>query len=660
MYVAVSLPIALNKSFDYAVPPQLEAAVKPGLRVKVPFGAAFQTGCITELNTKPNLPKNIKIKEIAEILDDKVYFGPDLFPLAKFIETAYANTLGETLGVLLPSFINKKLLDTHAPPKQGALPLFYPAGPLTAGQKNAAQIVKNNQITLFEGDAFTGKTEAALNLAYDAVSAGGQVLILVPDIISSAELIEAAQKKFGAGNIHMWHSKVLLSRRKQSAAEIITGRPCIVIGTRSACLLPFVNLKLSLIFREEDEAYKQEESKPYYHSREVLTLRAGLTNSKLVLISQTPSLETLLAVKENKIKVAAFTEKIKGFDNAAQVIITQKSGAQSKLVSDELYAALRENLLNAKQSLVIINRLGYGGAWACLNCRALAKCKKCGAVLSRAQINGADVLVCKKCRAKESPDQICPACKNEIFRQHGAGGTQAAAEEMQKLFPSARVLRLDSQTLAAKDGQGNFVSQALAEGGVDIVVGTIMALRAGLLKSKISLITLLDADTQLNNSAGFRTAERFAQMLFNLKGRLSKERGGKFIIQITDKDIFDFNMLRQNAYAQFADLELEFRKEFSFPPYTKIVKILMTSKSKKDLNAYSQIVINAINTAYGAYMRLEGPVQAGAQADKNRQQYLLVKSLDDNMLKSFIKTLAETKPPKKLALKIIADPYNFI
>lgn len=659
MNVSVCLPIALHKSFDYAVPENLISVVKEGLRVKVPFGKAVQTGFIVELNTTPNLPKNIKLKEIAEVLDDKVYYGQELFPLAEFIQQEYANTLGETLEVLLPSFINKKLIDSYKPLPPADLPLFYAAGALTNSQKDAITSAEVNQYNLFYGDTFTGKTEAVLNITHKTLSQGGQVLILVPDIISSAELIETVQKKFGTNHIHMWHSKVPLSKRKLAAADILTGKPSILIGTRSACLLPFKNLKLSIIFQEEDKAFKQEDTKPYYHSRELLIKRSALINSKLILVSQTPSLETLHMVKEGKINAVLFKDKIKGFDNTCQIFLTPKTGTQSKYISDELKDMIHKNTLNGGQSLLIINRLGYSGAYACLNCRAFAKCKKCGAVLSKVSDNGKEQLVCRKCNAKEPLNQTCPVCQNQIFRAHGSGGTQAAVEDLQKMFPSARILRLDSQTLATKDAQGHYVSDALKNKEVDIVVGTIMALRAGLLNSNISLISLLDADTELN-SPDFRTAEHFAQMIFNLKGRLNRVKNGKFIIQIANRDIFDFSYLKNNDYLKFADLELEFRKEFSFPPYTKIVKILITSKSKKDLATYSQIIIDAINTAYSAYMQLEGPVPSGIQADKSYQQYLLIKSLDDSMLKGFIKTLAATKAPKQLTVKIFADPYNFI
>lgn len=657
MNISVCLPIALNKSFDYSVPAELESRVKAGLRVKVPFGRASQTGYIVKLNTTPNLPKNIKLKAIEEILDDEVLFGAELFPLAHFIEQTYANTLGETLEVLLPSFINKKLILSYKAPPPADLPLFYGAGPMTNSQKAAIDAAENNQVTLFFGDTFTGKTETILNISHKVISNGGQILILVPDIIISDELIQSVEKKFGQHHIHMWHSKVPLSRRKFAAADIINGRPCIVIGTRSACLLPFKNLKLSVMFQEEDKAFKQEDNKPYYHSRDVLMERSRLINAKFIMVSASPSLETLLMVKKGAVKLTEFKDTLPGFDNKAQIITMPKNGPESKYISAQLQDSIRQNMLNGGQSLLIINRLGYSGAYACLNCRTFAKCKECGAILSRVQ-DGEDSLICRKCGNKESIKQTCPVCKNEIFRSFG-GGTQAVVSDIYKIFPNARVFRLDSQTLKTKDSQGHFAADALSAGEADIVVGTNLALRIGMWNSNIRLAALLDADNELN-SPDFRTAETFAQMLFNLKGRLNRIKDGKLIVQISKSEIFDFDLLRQNSYLKFAEAELEFRKEFNFPPYTKLVKILITAKNKKDLDTHSQIIINAINDAYSAFMQLEGPVSCGKTADNFHQQYLLIRSLDDAMLKGFIKTLVENKPTKQVLIKVLADPYNFM
>lgn len=658
MNVSVCLPIALNKSFDYSLPKELESKACFGARVKVPFGKSVQEGFITEINTATKLPKNIKLKEVLEIVNNQIYFGPELKALADFIVETYANTLGQTLNVLLPSLINDKLLAKYSTEKDFNLPLFYEPGPKTKQQIEAIKTAENNFATLFWGPVFSGKTQAALNLAHKTLSAGKQVLLLVPDIISSAELIKNVQEKFGPQNICLWHSKVPLSQRKQSLADILNGKPCFVIGTRSACLLPFKNLALSIIYKEEDKGFKQEDSLPYYHAREVILKRAELTKSRVILLSSTPSLETLYKLEKGQIAACRFTEPLAQFNNALTLLHTQNKGDKSKYLCDKLIEEINNNLLKNKQTLLIMNRLGYSGAVSCLNCKTLLKCKKCGALLTMQTGKDGEFLACPKCHNTESLDQKCPKCKNEIFRPVGAG-TQAVQKDLERLFPGARIYRLDSQTLKAKSDQGFFVQEALYTKQADIVLGTPLLLNTALEAKDITLGAILDGDSQLT-SPDFRASEHFAQILFNFMGRLKRNKDSKLFIQLKGQELFDFTILKGNDYARFAQKELEFRKEFFYPPYTKLIKLVIIAKTKKDLDNYTKIIKDSIETAYSAFMQVQGPLRSGRQQDKSFEQYLLIKTKDEAMLKGFLKTLNENKIFKKITLKIVADPYNFI
>ncbi len=656
MIVSVALPIALNKCFDYNAPDDIATKLQCGMRVKVPFGKAEQTGFVVKLNSVPNLPPNIKLKSIKNILDSRVFYGPDLMETAAYISHTYANTLGETLNVLIPSFINDKLLSKYGEPKTD-LPLFYSAGPLTAAQKNALSDFETKEPLLLCGPAASGKTEVTLQYAHKVLSSGGQALILVPDAVSSSGLIKTIQSKFGDANIHLWHSKIPLSKRKTAAAEILSGRPCIVVGTRSACLLPFTNLKLAVITQEEDKTYKQEDAKPYYHAREVLAHRCKLNKAKFIMISAAPSFETLKAAQDGNIKTQVFDKQIKGYDFKPVILLAPKNGQKSKFFSDGLIEAVHQNMLSGKQSLIIFNRLGFSGAYACLNCRTFAKCKSCGGILSRQQQNGQDILICRKCGKRESLEQTCPACGNSIFRSFG-GGTQALESEAARLFPQARIYRFDSQTLKLKDGQGHFVQEAVDTHNADIIIGTHLALKLDF-KDNITLAAFPDIDMELN-SPDFRTAERFAQTLLNLKGRLGRAKDSKLILQMSKNDVFDLSFLKTGDYRAFAETELAFRKEFNFPPYTKLVKIIVSAKSKAALEKHTKTITDAITTAYSAFMQVAGTAHCGKTADEFYQQYILIKSLDDDMLRGFLKNLFENKAPKQITLKIMADPYNFI
>ena len=641
MLVSVSL-IKISKSFDYILPTALEGKVTVGTKVKVPFGKTEQLGFISALNTQPKLSSKIKLKEILGLAEE-LPFPSLISPLAEFLTNTYANTLGEALNALKPAILTKKLLSKKSDFAAPALPLFY-ANIQNPKIKEALDFASKQQKTLFYGSSFT-PSEAALFVAHKTLAEGGQVLVLVPDVVSSSKLITEIKQKLGAQNILLWHSKVLLSERKKTVAEIYQGKPCVVVGTRSAVLLPFKNLKLSLMFYEEDKLFKQEEMRPYYHAREVLFKRAELEGGKVILISSAPSLEALKNTSLFNFEDSKAVSKV-------QILPLEYTVKNNKFISPQLALLLVDNFNKGKQSLLLINRLGFAGAYSCVFCNTLAKCKKCGAVLSHQKTAKGEILFCKKCGAKESVNQICPRCQNQIFRDT-LGGTQAVEEELKHLFKEAKVLRLDSQTLAKID------LKKINFSDYDFIVGTALSLRANFQKCRISLAAVLDGGAALK-TADFRAGEHFAQTLYTLKTLLAGEQNPRLIVQIKDKNLFDFPALEKHNYLTFAKEELEFRKEFNFPPYAKLVHLILTAKKQEDLNTYGAAMEDALKGAYADFMEIEGPVLCGAKSKNFAQCYYLIKSKNDAMLASFLHTLRQNPPPKKLELKVLADPYNFV
>ena len=639
MLVSVSL-IKISKNLDYILPAKLEGKVSVGTKVKVPFGPTEQLGFISALDTKPELNAKIKLKEIIGLAEE-LPFPPIILPLAEFLTKNYANTLGEALNALKPAILTKKLTDKTTVPAAAPLPLFY-ASSQNKKIKEAVAFAEKQQNTLFYGSSFA-PAEAALFAAHKTLTAGGQVLVLVPDVVSSVKLIEQIKQKLGPQNILLWHSKVLLSTRKKTVAEIYKGKPCVVVGTRSACLLPFKNLKLGLMFYEEDKLFKQEEMRPYYHARELLFERAKLEGGKVILISNAPSFEALK-------NTALFNFEDSKTISKVQVMPLEYSVRNNKFISPQLALLLESNFNQGKQSLLLINRLGFAGAYSCVFCGALAKCKKCGAVLSHQKTAKGEFLYCKKCGAKEKTDQICPRCQNQIFRDT-LGGTQAVFEEVKGMFKEAKILRLDSQTLT----KINLNKTDFAD--YDIIIGTALSLRINFDNCRLNLAAILDGANALN-SADFRASENFAQKIYTLKTLLAKEQNPRLIVQIRDKNLFDFNLLEKQNYLTFAKDELEFRKEFNFPPYAKLVHLIMTAKKQEDLDTYGKAMEDALKSTYGNFMEIEGPVACGGKSKNFAQAYYLIKSKNDGMLAGFLQTLRQT-PQKKLKLKILADPYNF-
>lgn len=654
MYCKVVFDVPLDRDFDYAVPPEWEALARPGVRVNAPFGRQLTTGLITQVSPHTDLPENVLIKSISCVVDEKPVFGSDLFPLARFIKEKWGGPIGQILFALVPPQPYFKLESTSGAEPFTPKPPSYALTPSQTAALNTLKAVTPYQFypALLSGPVFTGKTETALRLAENALQGYGQVLITVPDIIAAQSFIRQAQKRFGEDRVFCWHSRMLLSRKKKYFSAVSNGLPCVVISTRSGALLPFKNLRLAVALNEEDDNYKQEENKPYYHLRDLLLFRGASHGSTVLFVSSTPSLEMMKLVQDKQVRALDFKEPVPGRAFAAQVKVTEKKGEKSKLFSDFLLTELTENLEKKQVSLLLLNRRGYSNAYYCLNCGAYARCKKCGAILARHNTKeGGDYLLCKKCGHKESLDQKCPKCQNVIFKSRG-GGTQKVVTELGKLFPRARVLRLDSDTLKTKDGQGHTVADALAKHQVDIIVGTRLAANA--FTPQITLAAVLDAELELDGP-DFRAAEKLGQLLFDLKGHLSGVPGGRLVVQAADKDAYDFDNLAHGSYRQAAQNELELRQAFGYPPYTRLIKALIKSKDPEILRAQTTVLQHA---AEALCAEILGPVYCAKKTDTLKKQYLLFKT-DEARFEKLLALLDKFAPLKKAALKITADPYDF-
>ena len=648
MYCKVVFDVPLDRDFDYAVPEELEAQVMPGLRVTAPFGRMLTTGLVISTSSTTTLPGHL-IKKIACVLDPKPLFGSDLFPLADFIKRTWGGAIGQILFALIPpqayfKLQENQIVDAITAPCLSVLPKEQNQ----AFSHLKAQLQKGFHRFLLTGADGAAHTQIAAHLAREVLQNYGQMLITVPDVIAARRLAQYLQTQLGKENVCCWHSRMLLSEKKIIFSRICGGQPCIVVSVRAGGLLPFKNLRLAFILEEENDNYKQEENKPYFHLRDLMAFRCRQHEALLIHASDTPSLEMLHAVKQGNAALLSLPQ------SAAQipVQITIKKGEKSKIFSDRLLAALTQNLADKHASLLILNRRGYANTYYCFNCGAYAKCKACGNILSREKNDtDGDYLVCKKCGHKETLEQTCPKCQNKIFKSRG-GGTQKIVSELGKLFPSARVLRLDSDTLKNKEGQGYQVRQALDKGQADIVVGTRQALEAAF-SPRVTLAAILDGDLELDGP-DFRASEKLGQLLFKLKNRLAGRTNALLLIQASSPDIYPFENLQQ-SYEKSAQDELLARESFAYPPYVKMVKVVVKAKDPVLLEAE----VAQIMSAAAAYATdVLGPVKTGKPTDKLLKQYILFKTTAEKY-PALVHALDHLTPGKKTDFKLIADPYDF-
>ncbi len=654
MFCKVVFDVPLDRDFDYIVPPELEGKVVPGVRVTVPFGRVLTGGLVIAVSEITNVPSNITLKPIASVVDQKPLFGSDLFPLTRYLKGHWGCPIGQVLFALIPPQPYFKL---DAPPTLAVPQIHTPVFTLTPSQNRALELLTqlpayHFQAFLLQGPAATGKTETILRAAEKALTGYGQVLITVPDIVAARQFIAQAQARFGTQHVYAWHSRMLLSQKKKYFSNISNGVPCVVIATRSGVLLPFKNLRLCAMLDEHDDNYKQEENKPYFHAREVLFFRAQFHQAPLLYASATPSAQMLKWVQDGIVKEILFKEpSVKIY--LPQIKITEKKSEKSRYFSQELLSQLTENMARKEPALLILNRRGYAGTYYCLNCGAYAKCKKCGTILSHEKLDdGTERLHCKKCGAVENMQQECPHCHNLIFKARG-GGTQKIATELAKLFPQAKLLRLDSDTLKTKAGQGFEAISALKTGQADIIVGTRLA--SGALRgSRVSLAAILDAELELDGP-DFRASEKFGQLLFELRGHLTTVSNGRLLIQTADKTGYDYDPLLAGNYLAAAENELALRESFLYPPFVRLIRVTIKAKETDVLCAQTE---QLKKLGEGRALEILGPVWCAKKTDKLKKQYLLFKT-DEARYLDLLAQLDSFEPGKGCAVQVSADPYNF-
>ncbi len=505
---------------------------------------------------------------------------------------------------------------------------------------------------LLQGPAYTGKTEVILRLAEQVLRGYGQALILVPDIVAARQFIAQVQARFGEAYVYSWHSRMLLSQKKKYFSNISNGVPCVVIATRSGVLLPFKNLRLCAMLDEGDDNYKQEENKPYYHTREVLFERARMHGAVLVYASATPSMELLKQVQEGNVPHLEFSQPIGQF-YLPQVQLTGKKSDKSRYFSGELITHLTQNIARKEPALLIFNRRGYAGTYYCLNCGAYAKCKKCATPLTYEKLeDGTERLHCKKCGTVENLEQECPHCHNVIFKSR-AGGTQKIVTELTKLFPQAHILRLDSDSLKTKSGQGFEALAALRQGTADMIVGTRLA-AAALRGSRITLAAVLDGELELAG-ADFRASEQFTQLLFALREQLSRVKNGRLVIQTADASSYDYQPVLNGQFTASADTELALRESFGYPPFTHLIRVTVKAK---EFDVLQQETNRLKQLGQGRTLEVLGPVWCAKKTDKLKKQYLLFKTDKAHYL-DLLARLDSFEPAKKAGVQVTADPYNF-
>ncbi len=660
-FALVALPVPVRQLFTYRVSTELAASAVPGAPVEVPFRGRALRGVLLECLASTPLDE---VRELRRVLGPPL-LTPHLLSLARWVSEYYLAPIGEVVAAVLPgghegfarSRARRHAAEDHV--LRMALPERVT---LTAAQREAVTAVDaavqagGFQPFLLHGVTASGKTEVYLRAARAAREAGGQALILVPEVALASQVVAMFAKRFG-GRVAPLHSYLPVGTRRRNWELARRGALDVVVGARSAVFAPLPQLRLIVVDEEHEPAYKQSEQLRY-HGRDVAVRRAQMLGVPVVLGSATPSLETLANAARGKYRRMVLPARVdRRTMPVVRVVDLRREGSGPGVLSTPLRAAVAERLERREQVLLWLNRRGHSHHVQCRGCGHTPECPRCDISLTlHVDPKG---MRCHYCDHREAAPDVCPQCRQPLLRYSGAG-TQRAEREIAGAFPTARVLRLDLDVARQKDGPGETLAR-FARGEADILLGTQMIAK-GLDFPRVTLVGVLDADVALH-LPDFRAAERTFQLLVQVSGRAGRGRQpGEVLVQTCTPEhpaIAAVAMARlEEGERAFRKRELAERREALYPPFTRLVTLLVDGPDEGEVEAAATELADRAREQVGdRAITVLGPApQALARLRNRHRWHVLLKGANGAELRELAAAaLSWAEAPGKRRVRVIAD-----
>ena len=632
-FAEVAFVLPLRQTFTYSVPDELLATARPGAHVLAPFHGKPRRGFVVERVTETQLERTVAITSVLEA----EAISTHLLALARWIAGYYVAPLGEVLGAALPGGL-EGFAASRA--RRGAVedPVLQLAMPervvLTAGQRAAFEAVeeavgsKQFAPLLLHGVTGSGKTEIYLRAAHKVREAGGQTLVLVPEVALSDQVVAAFRRRFG-GRVGVLHSYLSVGERRRNWELARRGSLDVVVGARSAVFAPLSRLQLIVIDEEHEPAYKQSE-RLKYHGRDTAVRRAQMLGIPVLLGTATPSLETLANVSRGKYRSVRLPHRVDRRGMPTVRVIDQRSEPEGgSMVSRPLLIALRERLDKKEQALLFLNRRGHSHHTQCRACGWVPECPHCDITLTLHATPKA--WRCHYCDHTEPFRGECGKCGEALLR-YGGAGTQRIERELARSMPEARVLRLDLDVARAGQSRGSTLA-AFGRGEADILLGTQMIAK-GLDFPRVTLVGILDADVSLH-LPDFRAAERTWQLLVQVSGRSGRGTSpGEVLVQTCTPEHPAVAAAALLDEKMFLDYELEQRRDAGYPPFRRLVAIRFTGPDEAEVIAAAEAGGSTAREAAGdTGIEVLGPAPAAfARLRGQHRWHLLLKGTQSNSL----------------------------
>jgi len=577
--------------------------------------------------------------------------------------TELAREAGVGPGVVKSLVEAGALIAVALPAQAAAQPDGRRAGPeLSPDQRDAAQRLQKTvtdggfAVTVLEGVPGSGKTEVYFEAVAEALNAGGQVLVLLPEIALGAQWLARFRDRFGAAPGE-WHSELSAGQRRRTWRAVADGRIPVVVGARSALYLPFSDLRLIVVDEEHDASFKQEDG-AIYNARDMAVVRARFGGIPIVLASATPSLETAVNAETGRYRKLHLPDRHQGapLPEIGVIDMRKEKTPPGRWLSPTLTDALARTFAEGEQAMLFLNRRGYAPLTLCRTCGHRMACPSCTAWLVEHRAGGR--LVCHHCGYTARLPAACPACAAEASFAACGPGVERLAEEVAALFPAARVRVAASDTIPGPRAAADLV-RSIEDHAVDLIIGTQIVAK-GYHFPLLTLVGAVDADLGLAGG-DLRAAERTYQLLYQLAGRAGRaDRPGRVWLQTYMPEHPVMQALTSGDGARFLEAEAVSRRDAGMPPFGRLAAVIVSGLDERAVDAVARKLGRAAPNADGIQVLGPAPAVFALLRGRHRRRLLLKASRDANVQAAVRDWLKRVEVPRSVRVQVDVDPISFL
>jgi len=540
-----------------------------------------------------------------------------------------------------------------------------PGPALSADQAAAAQALTETMarggfaVTLLDGVPGSGKTEVYFQAIAETLKRGRQALVLLPEIALSAQWLQRFRARFDAAPA-VWHSDLGGRERRATWRAVADGQARVVVGARSALFLPFADLGLIVVDEEHDASYKQEDG-PIYHARDMAVVRARLGNIPAVLVSATPSLETVVNVENGRYAGLHLPDRHAGalLPEVAVIDMRAAKPESGAWLSPTLRETLVKTWAEGEQAMLFLNRRGYAPLTLCRACGHRLQCPRCTAwLVEHRRVGGAARLQCHHCGFASALPKQCPACAAEDRFAACGPGVERLAEEVERVFPGIRHMIATSDTIAGPRAAAEVVRR-IEDHEVDLVIGTQIVAK-GYHFPLLTLVGVIDADLGLAGG-DLRAAERTYQLLYQVAGRAGRaDRPGRVLLQTFMPQHPVMAALTVGDRARFLAAEKEARRHASMPPFGRLVALIVSGEDEAAVERITRSLARAAPQAPDVTVLGPAPAPFALLRGRHRRRFLLKAPRDVTVQPIVREWLRQSPAMGRIRIQVDIDPYSFL